>query len=459
MTIRVTTLLRSVVFCAAILLCVCLLPIHGSEAAVEKPAIHLDENEQALILLDPSRGARSNPRPGDAYNWLPSENFFWLYEDEIRFIHSTYSYLTKESSNYYYGWRVGQETVAYLGEAPLLYSSDQIETPGEAGRFVGTFLQTNGCLFLYDSQERWTFHFSNGKKSFEMVSIAAPEDIPLYHIGDIVYDEDDMIVMLMYQEDDALCSLFIHELSTGEYTLVKNLDIKMIAPYKPGELLVYHEGVIKTYALKDGSMGPAIVYADEPVDTIARSFAYDHQTDSLYYLLGGDLYRLCADGTEECLVVAPTTFYISDWENKLIAKKNEIRRLLPLSNGQLAYTMSDHLFVITPTPVRGEEEVEYLVLFSYTTFPESTALYHLTHPHLSIESYLNFTVYVMEDPWCDVFQLSSNDDNFQALFREGYTMELSGAPAISEKLASYIQDVRSAGDCPIVNQIVLSAAV
>jgi hypothetical protein len=373
-----------------------------------------------------------------------------VHENEIRFIHSPSAY-SGNGRNYLYKWEIGENEIQSLGEIPPLIPSSESAENIENDSSIDIFPQPNGYLSLIYTQDSAMIRFDDGDLSYEICSI---ERTPALNnvifngsVDNMVYDGDDWIAMMVSDIFGVDYSqLVLYQISTDDFKVINDMIIEQIAPYLPGELLIYNEGAIKTYTLNNDNVGPIITFADGTMDSKIATFAFDHNQGILYYLFEGDLYRTNSNNPHARIVVTPAyALFEAEAGPLLPPSKAPIKRLLPLPNGQIVYEMRDALFIVTPIVHIGEGETLQIHYdyFIDTDYAKAVDFYHLVYPHVSVEINCASRIeYYKDDKTCDVLVLAGESNNLQKLFREGYAAPLSNISVIEDRTDSYILSVQ-----------------
>ncbi|NLV58596.1 MAG: hypothetical protein GXY67_07480 [Clostridiales bacterium] len=289
------------------------------------------------------------------------------------------------------------------------------------------------------------------------VSDPVVSDFAFDHVIGLVRDGESYWFLVRSKSDLERNALIHYSLSAEKWTVTTTNGVEQIAPYKPGQILVYVAGSIRTYSLGSQLLGESVVLADQP----PAPFVYDAKSDRLFYMYQGDIYQKRSGQDKELVRVIDTTFAQHDedsgcedsvcedsnWEDgPYFREKTPVETLLPLPNGQLMYGCQELCFVTNVDPIIGN--VKELHIHGHASLL-SNGLYMLTHPNVQIEQCF-FESQSVEHP-VDVF-FTSTSRNLSRDIAEGKTQDLSKSAAISQRIASYlpqIQDAIMAGEKPM----------
>lgn len=244
---------------------------------------------------------------------------------------------------------------------------------------------------------------------------------------------------LLRQEDDYMTyRLARFDLQSGACTLYKAAGVVDFALYKNGSALVavqdpeYVENdALYIMNLESGEMQRAAEMRGKG----CLGLEYDAQSDTAYYIAGGEIFACPNLGPAQSVAYAPTASSL--WRGAQTA----------LVNGYYAYLDNEALqFKNLDSAYKPERALKISGLFSddvATAFmrehPEIPLIMDMNS--LDMEQFAQGMVSGAQDG-ADLFALWLSYSNFEALCQKGYAGDLSGSAALTEAIAQMYPQVR-----------------
>lgn len=256
----------------------------------------------------------------------------------------------------------------------------------------------------------------------------------------VIDNELFMVVTNYYDTGDGLPHLFSLNLDSGEKTAYPLENVQFIAPYKDGKLLclffdrmlVYEEGAFTmNFSLFDPSTGEMTLLKelDPEIYTYGMGgIAYDAASDTLYLVLGQKVYRWVALGDAELCAYSPLSYYYS-----------QVGSSCALAGGRMAFAgSSEGAFIRSLDPAdMPSETLNIYQGFADETHRKAAAALSDVAITLSEDVYYSSAqdlaqAMVSGGDEFDILRLNVNYLDFTRLMEKGYCEDLSGSQIISD---------------------------
>ncbi len=268
----------------------------------------------------------------------------------------------------------------------------------------------------------------------------------------VIGNELFMVVLNYYDTGDGLPHLFSMNLDSGEKTAYPVENVQYIAPYKDGKLLclvfdrmlVYEEGAFTmNFSLFDPSTGEMTLLKELDPEIYTYDMggiAYDAAGDTLYLVVGQKVYRWVALGDGELCAYSPLSYYYS-----------QIASCCALAGGRMAFaSSSDGAFIRSLDPADlPAETLNIYQGFADEAHRKAAAALGDVAITLSTDTYYSSAqdlaqAMVSGGDEFDILRLNVNYLDFTRLMEKGYCEDLSGSQIISDFFSSTYDVVQNA---------------
>lgn len=268
----------------------------------------------------------------------------------------------------------------------------------------------------------------------------------------VVGNELFMVVTNYYDTGDGLPHLFSLNLDSGEKTAYPVENVQYIAPYKDGKLLclvfdrmlVYEEGAFTmNFSLLDPSTGEMTLLKELDPEIYTYDMggiAYDAASDTLCLVAGQKVYRWIALGDGELCAYSPLSYYYS-----------HVGSCCALAGGRMAFaSSSDGVYIRSLDPADlPSETLNIYQGFADEAHRKAAAALGDVAITLSEDVYYSSAqdlaqAMVSGGDEFDILRLNVNYLDFNRLMEKGYCEDLSDSPIISDFFSSTYDVVQNA---------------
>jgi hypothetical protein len=261
---------------------------------------------------------------------------------------------------------------------------------------------------------------------------------------------DGNFIYLLIEKSNAQqgCSLFQYDISTKSFNLIEKNGMAHIAPFLPGQLLVYYDGMIRNYDPALKKYGDIVI----PADTPPSPYIYDSRRDILYYMFNGNIFS--TNFVSAPIMVRAVTeqelFRFEDYPEK---RKSRVSSLIPLDNGQLVHCDSDDKLIYVSNPIEDDVDVNELRIATTSQIENSRNIprymYQLLNPHVQIIEHAKYNEYdyytelLMTGEPCDIYTADTSS-GFYKLLRKGYVKQPFHTEKIDAMYDTFLPEVQAA---------------